>query len=113
MYVRDVFETLQVDTPCSQPKFFSYLATTVNLLVSKYGTRYVTGGQPVVKAETLDEDIPVDDAYLTAIVDNIKYMLTGDEDRKTDYVQEADDAYRNVYGRLHRRAQLVGGGYYV
>lgn len=113
MYVKDIFEVVQVDNPCSQPKFLSYLYTTMQLLVAKYSNRYVTGGVPITRPDTLDTEIPVDDAYFNAIVDNIAYMVSGNEDRKVDYVEEADNAYRNVYGKKHRRAQFTPGGYYV
>lgn len=113
MYVKDIFEVVQVDNPCSQPKFFSYLYTTMQLLVAKYSNRYVTGGIPITRPDTLDMEIPVEDAYFPAIVDNIAYMVSGNEGRKIDYVEEAENAYRAVYGKLHSKAKMLPGGYYV
>jgi hypothetical protein len=112
MYVKDIFEAVQVDTPCSQPKFLSYLHITVQFLLSKYGERYVAGNSQYVKPALLDVDIAVDDAYFAALVDNIAYMVSKNEDRKVDFVEEADSAYRTVYRRKHGRDHFLARGYY-
>lgn len=112
MYVKDIFEAVQVDTPCSQPKFLSYLHITVQFLISKYGAKYVVGKSTWTKPLSLDTDIPVEEAYFTAIVDNIAYMVSKNEDRKVDFVEEADNAYRSVWVREHGKANFVARGYY-
>jgi hypothetical protein len=112
MYVKDIFEAVQVDTPVSQPKFLSYLHITVQFLISKYGERYVTGKSLYVKPVVLDTDIAVDDAYFAALVDNIAYMVSKNEDRKVDFVEEADNAYRAVWRGKHGGAHILSRGYY-
>ncbi len=112
MYVKDIFEAVQVDTPCSQPKFLSYLHITVQFLISKYGEKYVVGKSRYIKPVSLDADIAVDDAYFTAIADNIAYMVSGNEDRKVDFVEEADNAYRYVWRREHGKGHFLARGYY-
>jgi hypothetical protein len=112
MYIKDVFEAVQVDTPCSQPKFLSYLHITVQFLMSKYGTKYVIGKSTYTKPVSLDEDIPVDEAYFPAVVDNIGYMVSHEENRKVDFVEEAENAYRAVWSRYHGKGKFLARGYY-
>lgn len=112
MYVKDIFEAVQVDTPCSQPKFLSYLHSTVLFLISKYGEKYVIGKSSYAKPVSLDTDIAVEEAYFMALVDNIAYMVSKNEDRKVDFVEEADNAYRSVYSRAHGKSNFLARGYY-
>lgn len=112
MYVKDLFEAVQVDTPCTQPKFLSYLHITIQNLIAKYGDAYVTGRSSYHKALVLDTDIAVADAYFPAIVSNIAFMVSGNEARKVDYVEEADSAYRAVYAARHGRGKFLARGYY-
>lgn len=112
MYIRDIYEAVLVDTPCSQPKFLSYLHITVQFLISKYGMKYVVGQSSYVKPASLDTDIPVDDMYFTALVDNIAYMVSKNEDRKVDFVEEAENAYRAVWSRVHGKGKFLARGYY-
>lgn len=112
MYVKDIYEAVQVDTPCTQPKFLSYLHITVQLLLSKYGDRYVVGDSAYIKPVSMDTNIAVEDAYFNAIVDNIAFMVSRDENRKVDYVAEADDAYRSVWTQRHKKAKFLARGYY-
>lgn len=112
MYIRDVFEVVQVDTPCSQPKFLSYLHGTVQFLISKYGKKYVIGDAAYTKPASLEADIPVDEMYFMAVADNIAYMVSGNENRKVDFVEEAENAYRAVWTQHHGKSKFLARGYY-
>jgi hypothetical protein len=111
MYVKDIYEIVQVNTPCTQPVFLAHLHSTIQYLLSKYGEKYVVLSSRYIRPVTLDTDIAVDDAYFSALVDNISYLVSGNEDRKVDFVEEAENAYRQVWKEKHKNGKFLSRGY--
>lgn len=113
MIVKELYEQIQRTAKSGQDEFIAALDMTVRTLISRYGVRYVClPGQPYVKPEGVNDEIPICEEYFPAIIDNILFMLTGDAARKTDYVEEARDAYKQVWSRRMRGARFVDRGYH-
>ena len=72
----------------------------------------IQGDAGYQRPRTVDTDIPIYDEYRAAICNNLLYLITGDSDRKTDFVNEADFAYKTVYARRMSRKRLLDGGYF-
>lgn len=102
MIIDEIYESVTQTTATSPAVFLSHLDTTVRALIARHGVKYVClPGHPYTKPEGTHDDIPIYDDYFPAIADNIRYLITANGDRKTDYVQEADDAYRRVWRRIN------------
>jgi len=103
MIIQELYDKITLANPCDQVDFLTHYDTTVRAILARYGKRYVLlPGTTYVRPTGLQDDSPVFEEYMNAIYDNILFMLTGNTDRKTDYVQEADDAYKTVWKSLMR-----------
>ena len=103
MNIKDLYDTVTLTAPCSHNTFLTHLDTTVNSLIGQYGIEKVINAEGGYrKPWAISEQIPVYSEYTAAICDNLLYLITGDSDRKTDFVNEADRAYRVVYARRAR-----------
>ena len=111
--VKDLYDTVTLTSDCSHNTFLTHLDTTINYLVGKYGVSKVIQGEAgYQRPRTVDTDIPIYDEYRAAICDNLLYLITGNSDRKTDFVNEANFAYKAVYARRMSRKRLLDGGYF-
>jgi len=103
MIVQELYDKITLANPCNQADFITHFDTSVRALIARYGTRYVVlPGAVYQRPSGLYDESPVFDEYMNAIYDNVLFLLTGNPDRKTDYVAEADDAYKTVWKRLMR-----------
>lgn len=112
MVIRDIYEAVTVTSPCSQPVFLAHLDTTVRSLMAKYGLKRVINNGVYAKPCYINGDIAVKDEYWNAVVSNILYLLTGNDAHKTDYIYEAENAYKTVWKRDMEGVRMVGRGYY-
>lgn len=102
MIIDEIYESVTQTSATSPAVFLSHLDTTVRALIARHGVKYVClPGQSYTKPEGTHDDIPIYEEYFPAIADNIRYLITANGDRKTDYVQEADDAFRRVWRRIN------------
>lgn len=113
MIVKELYDRVTLDTPCPKNTFLSHFDTTVRALIARYGRKYVIFRHQVYQRPiTVEEDTPVYEEYFNAILDNITFLLTGNADRKTDYVQEAEDAYKSVGKAMLRGVKFRDANYY-
>lgn len=112
MYIKDIYETVVMTEPCSQPKFLSFLDTTVRSLIAKYGTKRVINDKAYMKPSDINGDLPLKETYYNAVVSNILFLLTGNADHKTDFVAEAEYAYKTVWREDVKGLKMVGEDYY-
>lgn len=112
MNIKSLYDTVTLDTPCSHNQFLTHLDVTVRTLIAQYGMNYVIDCGIYGVPRSIDNDIPVFEAYYPAICDNIRFLLTGEDDRKTDYVSEADSAYKTVWKFKANGKRIVDRGYY-
>lgn len=112
MNIKDIYDTVTLSSDCSHNAFLTHLDSTINYLIAKYGVGRVIYAEEYQKPQTIDADMPIYDEYKAAICDNILYLTTGDTNRKTDFVAEAEYAFKTVYAKRMHRKQLLDGGYY-
>lgn len=98
MIIKELYDKITLVNPCNQATFLSHYDTSVRAILARYNTKYVVlPGAVYLKPVNINDDSPVFEEYMNAIYDNILFLLTGNGDRKTDYVAEADDAYKHVW----------------
>ena len=112
MVIKDIYEAVTVINPCSQPVFLAHLDTTVRSLMAKFGLKRVVNDGVYAKPRDINGDLAVKDEYRNAVVSNILFLLTGNEAYKTDYIYEADNAYKTVWRAHMRGVKMVGEDYY-
>lgn len=112
MIVQELYDKITLAHPCNQADFITHFDTSVRAILARYGTRYVLlPGENYVRPKGLQTDSPVFEEYMNALYDNILFLLTGNTDRKTDYVQEAEDAYKTVWKTLMRGKKFRDADY--
>lgn len=112
MIIRDLYDKITLAHPCDQTDFITHYDTSVRAILARYGAKYVLiPGATYVRPAGLQNDSPVFEEYMNALYDNILFLLTGNTDRKTDYVQEAEDAYKTVWKARMRGRRFVDAGY--
>ena len=112
MIVRELYDKVTLANPCNQADFLTHYDTSVRSILARYGARYVIlPGAVYVRPAGLNDDSPVFEEYMNALYDNILFLLTGNGDRKTDYVQEAEDAYKTVWKVLMRGKHFRDANY--
>ena len=112
MYVKDIYETVLTSAECSQPKFLTHLDTTARSLIAKYGIRRVIDDNAYIKPQSITGDYPVKEEYFNAVVSNILYLITGNGDYKTDFMAEAEYAYKTIWSGSMKGLRMVGEDYY-
>ena len=111
MNIKTIYDKITHISPMEPDSFLNHLDTTVRSLIARYKPEYVCIADYTTPTRLSDE-IPVRDAYMPAVVDNILFLATGDAARKTDYVEEARDAYRTVWSARMRGKKFADRGYY-
>lgn len=113
MNIKDLYDAVKREAPCTQDEFLTFLDQTVRTFIAKYKFEYVIyPKRTYAKPRRVDEEIPVYDEYYPALLNNVLFLITKDSDRKTDSVEEAGNAYRAVWSHKLRGQQLVDRGYY-
>lgn len=101
MIIKELYEKAVYAGKDGQSEFMSHLDTTVRSLIARYGAKYVIlRNQVYQRPVSIEDKIPIYEEYFPAILDNIMFLSDGNVDRKTDYVQEAEDAYKTVWRKL-------------
>ena len=112
MIIKELYDKITLAHPCNQADFLTHYDTSVRAILARYGSRYVLlPGSEYVRPAGICDDSPVYEEYMNALYDNILFLLTGNGDRKTDYVQEAEDAYKTVWKRIMRNRRFVPDDY--
>lgn len=112
MNIKDIYDTVTLSSPCSHNAFLTYLDSTMNYLIGRYGVKNVCRSGIYQKPINVESDISVYDEYKAALCNNILYLLTNNVDRKTDFTAEADYAYKTVYSMRMKGKRILDGGYY-
>lgn len=107
MTTKELYDRITAENPCGEPAFIRHLDMTVRTLENRYGKKYVYASS-YQKPLAINDDISVYDEYFSAIVDNILFLITKDSDRKTDFVAEADFAYKTVWGAMVHGKRFMG-----
>ena len=112
MNTKSIYDTVVLRSPCSHNQFLTHLDSTVRSLTALYKKSYVITKDNVWSVpQSIHSDIPVYEEYFSSIVSNILYLLTGDQDKKTDYIAESDAAYLSVWSEKSRSKRFIDRGY--
>ena len=107
MNTKSLYELITLKNPCTQNEFLTYLDLTVKTLIAQYSMPYVISkGESWGIPRSVESDVPVEEEYFPALADNILFLVTGDGDRKTDYVAEAEAAFKSVWSRRAKGVKL-------
>lgn len=106
----DIFEKVNLIMPIEQRRFFNLFDDSVRELWSMYGDFVFTKGTEYQPPENLNDENVVLPLYHSAIVDNIVFLATADEARKSEFIRKSRDAYLkywngNAKGRKMRRLE--------
>ena len=113
MNVKDLYDMVKLRESCSQNEFLTYFDQTVRTLIGEYRAPYVVLTARIYsKPRTVNEDVPVYDEYYSAVLNNVLFLLTGDNDRKTDFVAESVAAYKSVWAGQMRGKRILDRGYH-
>ena len=93
MLVKQIFEDVNLVAPIEQRRFLNYFDNTVNELIGTYSYFIEEKDKEYVAPESIDDDCAIRPLYRGAITDNILFMHTGDEARKSEFVRKSQEAY--------------------
>jgi hypothetical protein len=113
MTILEIFEKVNLVTPIEQRRFFNYFEDTVNELQSLYKRRdfiFIKDKEytpPKMLTDDNDDNVVLP-LYHNAIVDNILFFATEDENYKGEFIRKSRDAYLKYWnddakGRRRRR----------
>lgn len=106
MFIRDLYDNVITTTPITQPKFFTYLDTTVRSLQTKFKERFVFVEPAYIKPRRLDCEIPVYDEYFNSLADNILFLATKDQFYKQEFENDSVLAYKTVWKKVAKDIKM-------
>lgn len=92
-----IFEKVNLFTPIEQRRFFNFFEDSVEELQSMYSGFVFEKESEYKPPEKLDDDVPVLPLYRDAIADNIIFLETSDEFRKSEFIRKSRAAYLKYY----------------
>lgn len=92
-----IFEKVNLFTPIEQRRFFNFFDASVEELQSMYSGFVFEKESEYKPPENLKEEVPVLSLYQDAIVDNIIFLETSDEFRKSEFIRKSRAAYLKYY----------------
>ena len=110
MSVLEIFEKVNLIIPIEQRRFFNFFDDTVRELWSMYGDFVFDKGTEYQPPKDLRDENVVLPLYHSAIVDNVIFLASGEETRKSEFIRKSRDAYLkywndNAKGRKMRRLE--------
>lgn len=110
MNIKSIYDTVTLTVPCDHNTFLTHLDRTIRTIAASYGDGYVfTENDKYISPRSVDADIPVENEYFPSICENIEFLLTGNENKKVDFVQNAQSAYKRVWTRHAQKKRIYGG----
>jgi len=89
-----------------------YLNDTINELIAKYRPRYVILPDTVfTEIERLDDTLNVYKIYSQSITDNIIFLINNDLNKKSDFINHAQQAYITLYRELCKNLSVKNMSY--
>jgi len=102
----DIFESVSLKVSISEREFIDKINLTLNEMASEYKFNNDKDNEKTV-VYTVDENIDIDDRYLSAIVDNILYLSSGNADFKSEFIRKAKAADLSIYRENTKGRKLV------
>lgn len=88
-----IFEKVNLTVPIEQRRFFNCFEDTVTELSSMYSGFVFEKDTEFEPPKALSDDNVVLPLYTDAIVDNIIFLVTGEETRKSEFMRKSRAAY--------------------
>ena len=100
-----LYERICALVPCTHAEFISCAEYARDELCSLYGEEYATLGA-LPPLEEVGGEYGVRDEFISAVFDDIMYLLTKEERYKTDFLSHAENAYRTVWRKSSRGRRI-------
>ena len=110
MSILEIFEKVNLITPVEQRRFFNFFEDTVAELQALY-SGFVFDKDADFTLPTILSDVNIVlPLYHSAVVDNIIFLATGEETRKSEFIRKSRAAYLkywndNAKGRKMKRLE--------
>ena len=109
MKVLEIFEKVNLTVPIEQRRFFNHLEDTVDELKSMY-RRFVTeDDKEYIKPEDINGEIIILPLYKDAIVENILFLATNEEPRKSEFIRKSRQAFLRYWSE-HAKGKRIKRG---
>lgn len=103
-----IFEKVNLTVPIEQRRFFNYLEDTVAELSSMYSGFVFEKDTEFEPPKALSDDMAVLPLYTDAIVDNIIFLATGEETRKSEFMRKSRAAYLKYWNDNAKGRKIQG-----
>lgn len=93
MTVLEIYEKVNLILPVEQRRFFNLFEDTVSELLALYRNFVTENNEKFEAPKALSDENTVMPLYHGAIVDNIIFLLSGEESRKSEFIRKSREAY--------------------
>lgn len=96
MNLYPMYKRIMLDCPITQKEFVAGFNDTVETLCAIYGEKHVCGISAASPCTDIYSQSTVLGLYADAILDNIRYLKTKNNDRRVDFLAKAEYAYKTL-----------------
>lgn len=101
MIVKDLYDKATTVAPMTQAEFLTFLAEGVGFLSARFGVSAVFENGVAAEAVSVEDSLPVYDAWKQSLLNYVIYSKNGDQLRRSEFEASLDYAYRTVWkGRM-------------
>lgn len=111
MSITEIYEKVNLEVPIEQRRFLNYLNDTVNELMAMYNNFVINKGSEYTPITSLSEKDIVLPLYHEAIVDNIIFLVNGEESRKNEFIRKSRNAFLKYWNDNARCRKLKKAGW--
>lgn len=104
----NIYEKVSLVLPLEQRRFLNFFDDTVNELLSMYNGFVIEKGKEYRMPKTLEDETAVLPLYAPAIVDNILFMATGEQNYKVEALRKSRDAWLKYWNDNAKGRKLKG-----
>jgi protein-tyrosine phosphatase len=108
MELKAIYERVLQTLPMDTNAFISHFNATIDELYAQFDEKYILTPNAVkIYVSDMDDSINIYHQYTTAFVDNILYLASGDDKKKTDFQYHLIMAYKRVWKAYHEDRRLA------
>ena len=100
-----LYDRVNLTAPLSKPEFIAFYNDSATYIVAKYGEKYTCDGK-YTELSKVEDGSNINNLYSDAIADNIVFLKTSNTDRKTDFVEKANNAYKTIWSGKISKHQM-------
>lgn len=108
MTVKEIYEKVNLILPLEQRRFFNLFADTVAELLALYRKYVTVDNEEFTAPKNLSDENTVMPLYHGAIVDNIVFLVNGDESRKSEFIRKSREAYLKYWSDNAKGRKIEG-----